>query len=157
MSGIIFFPNIRGKTFISQNTVKESARRIIDDAEKRMAAGIWDAAKAIAICKQVDLEMMGGPCPKCGKPFQQICVDSDDGKYDYYEPACKCFPKCEVVLRRDAKKQLMTTIGCGNWKIAETLINAPYCFNCRPRYVEDERELQENNKPIISKPGGLLV
>lgn len=157
MSDVVFFSNVKGKTFITQNTVKESGRRIVDDAEKRMALGIWDIAKATAICKQVDLEIMGGPCPKCGKSFRQICVDSDDGEYDYYEPACKCFVKCEVVLRRNAKRELMTTTGCGHWKIAETLCGKPYCFNCRSRYEEEEREAQENNKPIISKPGGLIA
>jgi len=40
------------------------------------------------------LEKSGGPCPRCGTPWNRIDVDYGPFRYHYFDPDCDCFPRC---------------------------------------------------------------
>jgi hypothetical protein len=140
-----FFEYRGGEVFIGQRVVNEAARRIIDHAEDRMKVGLMPVEEAMARVKAINLEIMGGPCPKCTKPFAQVDIDLPDGKYIYYQPDCQCFHKCESVFRRMADNTMQPTSGCGVWKIAEGLCHSNHCFACMPK--PDEL----SDKPVVKQ------
>lgn len=40
------------------------------------------------------LEMNGGLCPKCGKPWRKIEVKNQFADFYYFDPDCKCYGRC---------------------------------------------------------------
>lgn len=98
-----------------------------------------------------ELEMRGGPCPKCGVPFHQRAVSytAADGTVfgptHHYEPACRCFPQCDktwFTFEVGRRKHYYWTAGCGRYLIAETFLGIDYCTRCReksPSYDRRER------------------
>ena len=40
------------------------------------------------------LEVQGGECPKCKKPWKRIDVKNVFVKFYYHKPTCRCFPIC---------------------------------------------------------------
>jgi len=78
------------------------------------------------IAQVATLERRGGPCPLCGREFQVVHVDNIAGKFDYYEPSCRCYKRCEVVTLPSGN----TVNGCGRFMIAERSLSYRHCISC---------------------------
>ena len=46
------------------------------------------------------LERHGGNCPICGTPFKKLTINNEGGGFSFYQPACRCFPRCHTTLCR---------------------------------------------------------
>lgn len=77
------------------------------------------------VAQAATLERKGGPCPVCGVEFAKVVVDNKFGKFDYYQPACRCFPVCKTVQLTNG-----TVVGCGRFLITEKLAGIGYCTSC---------------------------
>ena len=54
-----------------------------------------EAAEAPVLMLQfIELETIGGNCPRCKKAWKKVEVKSECADFTYYEPDCKCYPKC---------------------------------------------------------------
>ena len=42
----------------------------------------------------IELETLGGNCPRCKKPWKKIEVKNECADFTYYSPDCKCYPCC---------------------------------------------------------------
>lgn len=40
------------------------------------------------------MEVEGGECPNCGRPWAMVHVTNKFAEYIYYKPSCKCYPVC---------------------------------------------------------------
>jgi len=40
-------------------------------------------------------EMTGGKCPHCGKPWKKIVVKNQFADYEYFDPNCECYQRCD--------------------------------------------------------------
>ena len=47
-----------------------------------------------ALTTLVALEAYGGECPECGKLWKKIEVKNHYADFYYFDPTCKCFPRC---------------------------------------------------------------
>ena len=99
---------------------------LVEKGYQRCLEGEDNIAQAAA------LERHGGPCPICGVPFNVVFVDNQFGSFNYYQPSCRCFKRCESVKIRDRKTGHLDGYvkGCGRWLIAERLVNIGYCTHC---------------------------
>ena len=39
-------------------------------------------------------ELTGGKCPMCGQPWRKVETRNLFGEFTFYDPGCKCFPRC---------------------------------------------------------------
>ena len=79
------------------------------------------------------LELNGGPCPKCGKSWNQCNVDNSAGKFAYYDPACRCYgrcPKCGTSLHREEADgdKCHKCVSCG-WDPTKRKVHRVRCDN----------------------------
>lgn len=64
---------------------------------------------------QLAYEIKGGDCKKCGKPWVKVKVNSY-AVFEYYKPACSCFPRCPL---------------CGRVLMAEVYNLDELCSSCK--------------------------
>lgn len=106
------------------------------------------------VARVATLERRGGPCPVCGVPFNLVIVDNKFGQFDYYQPSCRCYKRCESVKIREKKKDgsygrlLGEVEGCGRWLIAEKLTNIDYCTSCN---AEDPNPKQKHTPKTVER------
>lgn len=48
----------------------------------------------------LELEASGGPCPQCNKPWKRIEVRNRHGHFDYFNPVCRCYPRCPGITAK---------------------------------------------------------
>jgi hypothetical protein len=41
-------------------------------------------------------EAVGGDCPYCKKPWRKVVVANAVAHYEYYDPDCECYQRCDV-------------------------------------------------------------
>jgi hypothetical protein len=53
-----------------------------------------EAAKGLPteVLQLIDCEYVGGPCPRCSTKWQIVKVRNQFGNFDYFKPACSCYP-----------------------------------------------------------------
>ena len=69
----------------------------------------------LELVTQIEMESFGGPCPKCGKEWAKRYIDNIYVKFEYWQPACRCYPIC---------------FNCGNYLLYEIEAGKKFCQNC---------------------------
>jgi len=98
------------------------------------------------LAQAATLERKGGPCPFCGVPFNLVIVDNAYGCFNYYQPSCRCFKRCEWV-----KFPSGLVKGCGRWLIAEGIVGIGYCTSCTPPKDEKKEEAARKNGKVLGR------
>lgn len=95
---------------------KISDYKVVVDKEIQRGSFIYDAG-AIDVARDIRNALGGGECIRCGKPWRKVVVKNVYASFEYWTPACKCYPVCRKVLRMERIKGTgrMGTIdvGCG--------------------------------------------
>jgi hypothetical protein len=86
-----------------------------------MSMELWAEAEKAGVISIEELnacgmEIYGGNCPKCKKPWKQIKFENKFGSIEYYQPDCTCIMRCPI---------------CNKVMLAETLKAAPGCLDCQ--------------------------
>jgi hypothetical protein len=94
-----------------------------------------------ALVTQFELEAFGGNCPKCGTAWVPRKVENELTSFEYWQPACRCYPVCW---------------NCGNYLLYEIESGIMYCTNCQymprcDRIVEKTRRSKETGKTTKKK------
>lgn len=74
-------------------------------------------ANAVEPAKLLDLDVFGGECVVCHKPYRKIEVKNKWVEFSYFEPACNCYVRCPI---------------CNRSLHHEVLLNTKYCPHCGP-------------------------
>lgn len=86
---------------------------------------------------EIDAELLvmdvnGGACMRCGKPYRRVDVKNKLIEFHYFEPSCNCYPRC---------------VWCGRILHHETETNQAHCSNCpAPRCTEFSDKTEWNNE-----------
>ena len=124
------------KIYITDETVERGYQRCLEGEDH--------------IAQAATLERRGGPCPICGVPFNVVFVDNEYGCFQYYQPSCRCYKRCEWV-----KVPSGVVPGCGRWLIAEKLVGIDYCTSCHTKNPEEKpkqvRLPKRTNTPMSRK------
>lgn len=99
------------RIFVTEELVEQGYQRLLDGPD--------------FVAQAATLERKGGPCPVCGVEFVEVVVDNKFGKFDYYQPACRCFKTCQRVQLQSGWVE-----GCGRFLITEKLAGINYCTSC---------------------------
>ena len=109
------------------------------------------------------LESVGGPCPKCRKPWEKVTVSNRYAAFEYYRPACECYEtcaecgkslyghvpagfgkhqyKCPSCGHREPPKWRLTCVKCGqNGTDHEGKPYAYVCPECKKRQSKYKRD-----------------
>lgn len=121
------------------------------DAEKRRRAGrivathlnALDALGRSGAPKELldlmQLEVDGGSCPRCGRPWKEVRYDNAFGCGRYFRPACRCYKRCAhcgyECYRQEVMGQLECTVSAGRYVIQGRAQKIPAsrvlrCPNC---------------------------
>lgn len=120
---------------ITQELLEKSHQRIIDSYMR--------ANLPLEACNYIDKEFVGGDCAICKKPFKKVDVDNRNGKFIYYTPSCRCYPKCPGVHIDSTAKTKSMHIKCGcDFPIEFIVFNALRCESCQhlTEYYRDKAE-----------------
>ena len=59
----------------------------------------WERVKEAGVDRLlltlIEAESAGGECPHCRKPWKKIEVRNQFASFDYYDPDCHCYERCE--------------------------------------------------------------
>jgi hypothetical protein len=100
------------RVYVTEELVEKGFQRILDGGDQ--------------VALAATLERRGGPCPLCQREFKKIEVDNQFGRFDYFQPSCRCYHICqEVHIPTGA-----TTKGCGRFMIAEREFGITHCLSC---------------------------
>ena len=78
-----------------QNRVIRTEYKTIIKKEQARAEALYSAGMQ-NIAEQIMLSLRGGECIECKVPWVQVAVDNMFAKFEYYRPACKCYPLCST-------------------------------------------------------------
>ena len=104
------------------------------------------------------IEVDGGDCPQCGKPWKEVVYDNLFGKGRYFKSVCHCYPMCWNCgyqnYRQDIMGALEKTVKTGRHIINKKIKYIPRsrvtaCANCGRimkilETLPDEEEQQIN-------------
>jgi len=81
----------------------------------------------------IKVETLGGNCPKCDKPWKKIEVKNECADYTYYDPDCKCFPRCHgcgTSFHREWAMEERDFTKCQSCGYSSTPIYGRQCRKC---------------------------
>ena len=82
---------------MDQNTKLGVTQGLLEKAHQAIIDAYIKANLPAEVCSHIDREFAGGDCPRCQQPFKQIDVDNKHGKFTYFRPSCRCYPRCPGV------------------------------------------------------------
>ena len=103
----------------------KAAEAFTEEGYRRMLAKHGGDVEMVFSLQQ---ERTGGPCKYCHKPFEKKTC----GGFAWYEPACRCFRRCDKVRTPDGTFQ-----GCGRIMVYEKYKGLENCSHC---YPEEQRK-----------------
>lgn len=121
------------KPFVTDRLVEACYQKILEGDDR--------------IAHVATLERRGGNCPICSRPFSVVHVDNAFGKFDYYEPSCRCYHKCETVYFKNGN----SVRGCGRTMISERAMGVNYCISC---YNPDNDKSDMANRSSVAASRG---
>lgn len=65
------------------------------------------------LCILIKLSKDGGKCPICKQEWRHVVVNNRFGDFDYYDPVCRCYPRCK---------------NCGHSMYKEWAIGSTKCY-----------------------------
>jgi hypothetical protein len=105
--------------------------------------------KKVESAMLMDIEVLGGECPVCKKPFKRVDVQNKWVSYTYYIPACSCFPQCPL---------------CSRLMHHEVMSTSKYCTHCGPircfektETTQRDEETGRKAKKIVRCTGRLVA
>ena len=99
---------------------------MMETVEQYTRYGLYNEAKML------DLDIFGGECMRCGKPFRKVAVKNKYIEFDYFEPSCNCYPRC---------------VWCDRPLHHEAESGQKHCTNCpAPRCPEWTEKTEWNNE-----------
>ncbi len=127
-------------------------QEILGKAHQSMVNRIMEANLPPEAGQYLDAENGGGACPRCKKNFSRVDVDNKHGKFTYYRPSCRCYPKCPGVRVDATLRYKSVRIECGNEFPMEYIINnAVRCPVCQRLTNFFRDKAATPNKPDMSK------
>lgn len=101
----------------------------MQDKLQEQIEDIGNAGLSMTLMNLIELEKSGGVCIKCTKPWKKIEVKNQFADFYYFNPDCKCYPKCPICGHSLHREMTMYAVrrcqSCG-WKKGDTLIEAKH-------------------------------
>ena len=99
------------------------------------------------------LELEGGPCPKCGMVWGRVDVAENDffPAHHYYQAKCQCYPLCVHCLKPIWHH---TAVPRRFRRYKEKLLRADTCPNCGLPYGVEMWEIENRYKERKKKSRG---
>lgn len=134
---------VKGETVVYE-PIYELFIEQLESYERRGRSDLYELLK---------LELFGGDCPVCKKPFRaKKIIDvrlKNEGELisEFYEPSCHCYPVCPI-----CKRSL-------HWEFFEGEHTCRHCGSFLCQKVYEKTEYTEGRKRAVSKNrcGGVIV
>ena len=108
------------------------------------------------LCIVLRLELEGGNCPDCSKPWHKVEVRNKMAHFDYYDPSCSCFPRCSECGSSHHRAVAMGVAWAKQPQIMEGVTPCPCCKNAvtrvNQRYAKAGKQLR-----VVTEPSPQLL